>query len=162
MIIDTKMIASPQGAWSDTAEGGAEARAAAIESGALMQADSIDELARLIGVDADTLSETVARWNKDAAAGIDTLFGREKQLGAIDEAPYYAWKVAGTNIGAVGGLVINDEAAVTDQDGKAIPRLFAAGTNSAGWLGRTYPGSGAFLAGCLHWGRIAGRSAAQA
>lgn len=162
MILDTKMIASPQGAWSDTAEGGAEARAAAIESGALMQADSIDELARLIGVDADTLSETVARWNKDAAAGIDTLFGREKQLGAIDEAPYYAWKVAGTNIGAVGGLVINDEAAVTDQDGKAIPRLFAAGTNSAGWLGRTYPGSGAFLAGCLHWGRIAGRSAAQA
>lgn len=162
MILDNQMTSSSQGAWSDVAEGGAAARGKALESGALVQADTLEELAAAIGADASVLTSTVEKWNEDARAGTDTLFGREKQLGELSRPPYFAWRTAGTNIGAVGGLVIDEHAAVLRQDGKAIPGLYAAGANSAGWLGRTYPGSGAFLAGCLHWGREAGKSAASA
>ena len=46
--------------------------------------------------------------------------------------------------------------------GEPIAHLFAAGTNSGGWLGPYYPGSGTCLQGTLNWGRIAGASAAKA
>lgn len=161
MIMDKKMETSDaMCAWSDNAEGGADARAAALADGTLVQADTIEALADAIGVPAETLSYSIGKWNEDCAAGTDSLYGRIKQLTALDEAPFYAWKTVNSNIGAIGGLKINTEAAVLSTSGDPIPHLFAAGANSAGWLGPYYPGSGTCLQGALNWGRIAGKSAA--
>lgn len=161
MILDNKMASSPQCSWSDEAEGGKDAREAALADGSLIQADSIDALASTIGVSADSLRFTMDKWNHDAEAGIDSLFGREKQVVALDEAPFFAWKAMPINIGSIGGLLINTDAAVIDVNGEVIPKLYAVGNNSAGWLGRCYPGSGASLIGALHWGRVAGKSVAS-
>ncbi|WP_180326789.1 FAD-dependent oxidoreductase [Raoultibacter phocaeensis] len=161
MIMDKKMETSDKMcAWSDNAEGGADARKAALADGTLTQADTLEALAEAIGVPAATLSYSVGKWNEDCAAGDDTLYGRVKQLTALDEAPFYAWKTVNSNIGAIGGLKINTDAAVLSTTGEPIGHLFAAGANSAGWLGPYYPGSGTCLQGALTWGRVAGKSAA--
>ncbi len=163
MIMDAKMITSDKMcAWSDHAKDGAAAREKALKSGALVQADSLEALATAIGVPAANLQETVSAWNAGCAAGNDNLFGRVKQLTGLDTAPYFAWKTQNSNIGAIGGLRINTDAAVLAENGKPIPHLFGAGVNTAGWIGPYYPGSGTCLQGTLNWGRIAGKSAATA
>lgn len=48
-----------------------------IEEGALIQADTVEELAEKMGVDAATLKETFERTTRDAASGVDTLFEKE-------------------------------------------------------------------------------------
>lgn len=163
MLMDSKMTSSAaQCCWSDNAEGGADARAAAIAEGSMVQADTLEELAEMLSMDAGNLANTTNLWNDSCAAGVDGAYGRSVQLTALDEAPYYAWKVQNTNIGSIGGLIINTDAAVVDTEGNPIAHLYAAGVNSAGWLGPYYPGSGTCLQGALNWGRIAGKSAALA
>ncbi|MEG0757292.1 MAG: FAD-binding protein, partial [Raoultibacter sp.] len=163
MILDSKLNTSDKAcAWSDNAEGGKAAREAALADGTLVQADSIETLAQAIGLDTTNLATTVQTWNTNADAGADPVLGRIKQLTALNEAPFYAWKTQNSNIGSIGGLVIDTNAAVLNEDGAPIPHLFAAGANSAGWLEPYYPGSGTCLQGALNWGRIAGKSAAQA
>lgn len=162
MVLDSRMTTmDAQSPWSDAIEGGKEQREADIAAGVLIQANSIEELATAMGIPAANLSFTVQKWNGDCAAGADSQFGREKQVVPLDTAPYFAYKIQHTNIGAIGGLRINTEAAVLDIQGTAIPHLFAAGSNSAGWIGPYYPGSGTCLQGALTWGRIAGTTAAN-
>ncbi len=157
MVMDSKMTGVSQAAWSDP-----DTLQAAIDAGQMVTADTVEGLAEAMGVAPATLQFTLDKWNADAAAGEDTLFGRTVQLTPIDEAPFYAWKTVNTNIGSIGGLKIDTDAQVLDTDGEKIPHLFCAGTNSGGWLGPYYPGSGTCLQGALTWGRIAGVSAANA
>lgn len=163
MILDERMTKmDAQSPWSDNIEGGASQREADISEGVLIEAASIEDLAKATGIPVENLSFTIKKWNDDCAAGVDTLFGRTKQIVPLDTAPYYAYKIQHTNIGAIGGLRINTEAAVLNTHGDVIPHLFAAGSNCAGWIGPYYPGSGTCLQGALNWGRVAGTSASQA
>ena len=58
----------------------------AISLGIAYKADSIEELAEKIGVPADTLTATVARYNELCAAGVDEDFGKDAQyLDAIEK-----------------------------------------------------------------------------
>ncbi len=161
MLMDSKMLtADAKCAWSDNADDGAKARDAALADGSMVQADSLADLAAKLEMPAANLQATVDAWNAACAAGEDAAYGRKVQLTALDAAPYYAWKTQNTNIGSIGGLLINTDAAVLDTDGAPIPHLFGAGVNTAGWIGPYYPGSGTCLQGALNWGRIAGKSAA--
>jgi fumarate reductase flavoprotein subunit len=163
MVLDAKMAQmDAQSPWSDKIEGGSAQREKDLADGTLLQADSIEALAAAMAVPAENLAFTIQKWNSDCAGGTDSLFGRVKQVVALDSPPYYAFKIKHTNIGAIGGLRINADAAVLDTAGKPIPHLFAAGANSAGWLGPYYPGSGTCLQGALNWGRLAGTGAAKA
>ena len=157
LVMDNKMTTNEQADWSDP-----EKLQAALDDGSMVTADTIPELAKAMGVNPDVLQFTVDKWNADAPTGVDTLFGRTVQMGTLDEAPFYAWKTVNTNIGSIGGLKIDENAQVIDREGEPIAHLFAAGTNSGGWLGPYYPGSGTCLQGTLNWGRIAGKSAAKA
>lgn len=160
MLMDNKMLTSDaKCSWSDNASDGADARKAALDDGSLVQADSLDELAKALGMPASNLKATVESWNAACKAGEDAAFGRVVQLTPLDEAPYFAWKTQNTNIGSIGGLLINADAAILDTDGNPIPHLFGAGVDTAGWIGPYYPGSGTCLQGALNWGRIAGRNA---
>lgn len=162
MVLDSRMTTMDgQSPWSDNVSGGTTKRASDLASGVLLKADTIEELATAMDVPAANLAFTVQKWNADCAAGTDSLFDRVKQVVPLDSAPYYAYKIVHTNIGAIGGLRINTDAAVLDTSGNPIPHLFAAGANSSGWIGPYYPGSGTCLQGALNWGRIAGASAAS-
>ncbi len=49
---------------------------ALIAAGYLYKADTLETLAQQLGLDAQTLSETVARYNRDAAQGVDREFAK--------------------------------------------------------------------------------------
>ena len=80
----------------------------------------------------------------------------------LDKPPYYAHRNVSANLGSLGGLKINMNCEVIDNNGNVIPHLYAGGMNSGGWYGTYYPGSGTSLTGGLVLGHIAGESAAAA
>lgn len=137
------------------------------------KAGSIAELATKIGVDAKSLSETVAQFNKHAAQGEDPLFQRgeaayDKMYGdprqtpnpclrPIDQGPFYAVPIYAGDIGTNGGLLTDEKARVIGADGAAIQGLYAVGNNAASMMGESYPGAGATLGPALTFGYIAAR-----
>lgn len=126
------------------------------------KADSIEELAELIGVDKAALAETVSRYNELCAAGEDKDFGKPADKMIAVEGPQYAaieLKPAATV--TYGGLVTDTTSHVLDTEGNTIPGLFAAGEVAfTGLFGEEYPCCGMAIGGGVYFGREAGREAA--
>lgn len=116
-------------------------------------ADTFEELAEKMGLDAATVAETLNNYNLYCETGHDPEFGRlllEKL-----EAPYCAVKVVPCEIITYGGIARNVNAEVIRADGTVIPGLYTAGEASANsaYMGFT-------LTNAYGWGRIAGAGAA--
>lgn len=134
-----------------------------IEQGLIVQADTIEELAKKIGVPVENLVETVERYNELCAAGRDDDFGKPAyRLAPVDEPPYYAVRFAEQGSHTMDGLVIDEDMRVLDENLKPIAGLYAAGDNSGAYLGVTYLGNAAGNAAgrSITFGRHAGRVAA--
>lgn len=141
-----------------------EIMAPQIESGLIASADTIEELAEKIGVPADNLVATVARYNELVDKGVDEDFGKKAyRMSKIDEPPFYAARFAQQGSHTMDGLVINEDMQVLDGNLEVIPGLYAAGDNSGCYLGHTYLGNAAGNAAgrSVTFGRHAGRHAAQ-
>lgn len=137
----------------------AESVAKDIADGVVITADTLEDLAGKLGIDAAGLVRTMKDWNEDVAAGTDP-FGRKDGLEPIS-GPFYAYKNTSYNLGALGGLKITTDCEVVDVNGKVIEGLYAAGLNAGGWVGPYYPGSGTAVIGTCHFGRKAGAAAAK-
>jgi glycine/D-amino acid oxidase-like deaminating enzyme len=139
-----------------------------------LRAGSLAGLAVATGLDLRTLAETVARWNRDCAAGTDREFGRgadayerfmgdpgapHPNLGPLDQPPYYAVKVLSGTIGTKGGPVTDGDGRVLAADGQPVGGLYAAGNTAAFWTADGYPGAGATLGAAMTMGYLAGRHA---
>ncbi len=147
------------------------------ESGRLKQAWTLDDLARMCGIDPAGLAETVERFNANAEQGVDPDYGRGESaynralgdpnrhvhpcLGPIDEPPYYACEVLPGDIGTCGGLVTDEHARVLDRDQRPIPGLYAAGNITATVMGRHYLGPGASIANGMVFGYLAAQHATR-
>ncbi|MCI9264871.1 MAG: FAD-binding protein [Oscillospiraceae bacterium] len=108
---------------------------AAVESGIAYRADTAEELAQKLGMDAKTLKATIDSYNKACAAGTDTEFGKNPAfLSAVGEGPYYC--IVGTPYcyTTCGGLDVNTSFQVLDQAGKPMEGLYAVGTDCMGVL----------------------------
>lgn len=106
-----------------------------IDMGFIYKADTIEELAAQIGVDADALAETVTTYNGYCDAGEDSEFEKDPQyLEKVGEGPYYAIKMASYSYNTVAGLDIDANFQVLDTEGNPIKGLFAVGSDSAGVL----------------------------
>lgn len=116
-------------------------------------ADTFEELAEKMGLDAATVAETLTNYNAYCETGHDPEFGR--LLLAKLEAPYCAVKVVPCEIITYGGIARNVNAEVIRADGTVIPGLYTAGEASANsaYMGFT-------LTNAYGWGRIAGAGAA--
>jgi tricarballylate dehydrogenase len=66
----------------------------------------------------------------------------------IDHVPFRAWPIISANVFTFGGLKVDRDARVVDQDGRAIPGLYAAG-ETMGIYYRTYTGSTSVLRGAV-------------
>jgi succinate dehydrogenase/fumarate reductase flavoprotein subunit len=135
--------------------------AAEIARGWIHQANTLAELAKQIGVPAETLEKTVSSWNATCEAGEDPEFGRQRSsMAPIAVAPFCAAPVWPIVTNTQGGPVHDVEQRVVDAFGDPIARLYAAGE-----LGSIY-GSIYQLSGniteCFVGGQIAGRNAALA
>ena len=117
-------------------------------------ADTLEELAAVIGVPADELLATVRRYNAMVASGADTDFGRGDEpydrafsrgkppLTPIETGPFHAAAFGLSDLGTKGGLRTDTRARVLDGQGNPIPGLYAAGNTMAAVSGTTYPGGG--------------------
>jgi 3-oxosteroid 1-dehydrogenase len=148
--------------------------------GWLVRAESIAELATVLGVPADTLAATVARWNEHAAQGHDPDHRRGESvydrwwgdpafeglpastIGPLDTPPFYGVRVRSGALGTKGGPRTDAHARVLDIDGIPIPGLYAAGNVMASAMGMTYGGGGGTLGPAMVFGYLAGRHAAAA
>jgi 3-oxosteroid 1-dehydrogenase len=132
-----------------------------IDAGFFVKADTLDELAAKIKIDAAGLKRTVERFNGFADTGVDLDFGRggnaydnfysdprtkpNPNLGRIEKAPFWATPVVPGDLGTKGGLLTDENARVLREDGGVIQGLYAAGNTTASVMGRTYAGPGATL-----------------
>jgi succinate dehydrogenase/fumarate reductase flavoprotein subunit len=111
-----------------------------IQKGIGFRADTTEELAELMGVPAENLVQTVARYNELTARGEDVDYGkRASLLTSIDKPPYYALKWGPALLTVFGGLLTDVKLRVLDKAGDPIPGLFATGNVAGGICGVDYP-----------------------
>ncbi|GAA4483536.1 hypothetical protein GCM10023094_35290 [Rhodococcus olei] len=136
-----------------------EDNSAEIEKGWIVQADSIAELARKVGMDEQTLERSVALYNDACVQGRDDHFGRDPgTLAPVSQAPFYALVAAPLLGWSNGGPRRDGRTQVLDPFGSVIDGLFAAGAVSSTY---SWAKDGGFhIADCLAFGRVAGREAA--
>jgi fumarate reductase flavoprotein subunit len=133
-----------------------------IDNGKIHKADTIEQLAQKIGVDAATLSVSAAQYNRDCEAGRDGAFFKTMEHWfPLRTPPFYAREVRASVIGQTGaGLNINEKAQVLSTTGRVIPGLYAAGETLGCVMGKRYSGGGMGIANAVVFGRIAGTNAA--
>lgn len=131
-----------------------------VEEGRAFKADTLEELAEQIGVDAANLVATVDEFNQIVDGELDDPFARSLFEHKLDTAPYYAAARMPTVHHTMGGLEINEAAQVLNTDGEVILGLFAAGEITGGIHGTNRLGGNA-LADIIVYGRIAGANAAN-
>jgi 3-oxosteroid 1-dehydrogenase len=149
-----------------------------LDSGYMIKAGSIAELAAKCGIDAAGLQETITRFNGFCETGVDSDYGRGSRafdrchgdptikpnpnLGPIEQAPFYAVRMYPGDVGTAGGLVTDEYARVLKEDGSLIPGLYATGNCTASVVGRCYPGAGSSIGASFVFGYIAALHASGA
>lgn len=131
-----------------------------VGNGLLKRADSVEELAALIGADVATLTDSLARWNASVAGGEDRDHARPSgSLFPVTNPPFYVGELWPVVSNTQGGPAHDARQRVVNAHGAPIPRLYEAGELGSIW-GFLYLGAGN-LAECFVTGQIAGRDAAQ-
>jgi succinate dehydrogenase/fumarate reductase flavoprotein subunit len=112
----------------------------AIERGTAWKADTLEELASLMGVDREIFLSEVERYNQIYDQGEDTDFHKRVELlTPIRKPPFYALKVGPSLLVIPGGLEVNESCQVVDDQKVAIPGLYAVGNVMGGRYGVDYP-----------------------
>ena len=135
------------------------------------EADTVPDLADMLGIDPEGLARTVREFN-DAVqpGGFDpTALDGKRTLGIdppksnwalpLDTPPYVGYAVTCGITFTFGGLKIDEQARVLDSNDKPIPSLYAAGELVGGLFYDNYPGGSGLMSGAV-FGRIAGANAA--
>ena len=142
-----------------------------LESGVVVKADTLTELAEQTGLAADALNATIARFNGFAATGVDEDFHRGESaydryygdptnkpnpnLGAIEHGPFYAAKMVPGDLGTKGGIRTDVHGRALRDDNSVIDGLYAAGNVSSPVMGHTYPGPGGTIGPAMTFGYLA-------
>jgi fumarate reductase flavoprotein subunit len=113
--------------------------------GTLHKANTLAELASLIGLAPQKLEAVVAEYNKAIETGtLDRLDPPRRPDGAkawpIKTAPFYAMPICSAITNTMGGIVVDGQARVLDTKGSPIPGLFAAGSTVGGLDGGPHSG----------------------
>ncbi|MGG3309506.1 flavocytochrome c [Paenibacillus lautus] len=146
-------------------DSGVKSRVKAIQQyekmGFVIQGDSIEALAKEMGVPAEQLKATLDTWNNAVKNNKDTEFNRTTGMdNDLSGAPYHAIQIAPGIHYTMGGVKINTNTEVLDKDGKPIPGLFAAGELTGGLHGQNRIG-GNSVAEIIIFGRQAGIKSAE-
>jgi len=127
-------------------------------NGNVFKAQSIEEIAKFIGADVETLKETIKKVNEAAEKRKDEEFYKDpKFLRPVKRPPYYVTKLNPRALGTLGGIKINENCQVINKKGEVIPGLYAGGLDAGGMYGDSYDlklGGGTF-GFAINSGRIA-------
>lgn len=149
-----------------------------LDSGYLKKADTLDELAKLCGIDPAGLARGVERFNGFCRTGKDLDFNRggrafdnahgdptvkpNPNLGPIEQGPFYAVAIYPGDVGTAGGVLTDEHGRVLRADGSVIAGLYATGNSTASVVGRCYPGAGASIGASFVFGYRAAQHACGA
>lgn len=138
------------------------------DRGFLIRAETVEALARKIGLPADALAQTIASYNHFCAQGRDGDFNRGQTawdmyktggkglaLFPLEQGPFVAIELGRSILGTKGGARTDTRARVLHEDGSIIPGLYAAGLAMANPFGTRAIGAGTTLGPNLTWGFIA-------
>jgi tricarballylate dehydrogenase len=132
-----------------------------------IQAGSVEEMAKLLGVSARNLEATIHEFNAAVRPGrydhtglddkhtVGLTPSKSNWAQEIDVTDLYAYPIMCANTFTCGGLKINRDAQVMNRDGAPIPGLYAAG-ETVGLYYTLYVGATSVLRG-LVFGRKAGQ-----
>ncbi len=104
---------------------------------AVVIAETAEELAEKLGIDGGDFLAKIAAYNESTKyprplpPGMPDFMRPKHAPMAFEKGPYYAIKMKMFHENAIGGVVIDENAAVL-RDGKPIPGLFACGDNTRG------------------------------
>ena len=115
-----------------------------VEAGAVRWADTVDDLAGRIGVDAAVLDSELA--DAAAVARGDSAVDRvgRRRVAAPLEPPYAAVEIVPALFHTQGGLAVDEHAQVLDTSGRPLGGLYASGGAAVGMSGH---GAAGYLAG---------------
>jgi tricarballylate dehydrogenase len=137
-----------------------------------VEADTIEELAEGLEIDAEKLRHTIEEYNAacqpgdynpavlDGVATKGIKPAKSNWALPIDEPPYAAFVTTTGVTFTFGGLKIDEQNAVQDQADRSIPGLYAAGELVGGLFYENYPGGTGLMSGSV-FGRRAGEHAAK-
>src|SRR6202048_3796141 len=142
-----------------------------LESGVIVKADTVEELAQAAGLPVDQLIATVERFNGFARSGVDADYHRGESaydrdygdptnkpnpnLGEKSHPPDYAAKMVPGDLGTKGGIRTDKHGRALRDDGSVIEGLYAAGNVSSPVMGHTYPGPGGTIGPAMTFGYLA-------
>jgi 3-oxosteroid 1-dehydrogenase len=142
-----------------------------LESGVIVKADTLEELATITGLPTQAFADTVKRFNGFARSGVDEDFHRGESaydryygdprnkpnpnLGELTHPPYYAAKMVPGDLGTKGGIRTDVHGRALRDDGSVIEGLYAAGNVSSPVMGHTYPGPGGTIGPAMTFGYLA-------
>ena len=100
-------------------------------------ADTVKDVAEIIGMNGANLEATIQRYNSFVRNGVDEDFGRDAKYMAaeIGEGPYYLVEQKPRFATTLGGLVVNGKLQVLDTDNNVIEGLYATGDVAGGARG---------------------------
>jgi flavocytochrome c len=133
-----------------------------VEKEIVYEFESLDALAEHFGIPAAGLSTQVSEYNTYVENDQDEQFGKPIPADAapLETPPWYAMRIWPKVHHTMGGVAINTDAQVLEED-EPIPNLYAAGEVTGGIHGASRLGSIA-IPDCLSYGRVAGAKAAGA
>ena len=139
---------------------------AAVESGDILMADTIDELLSMLdeqfGLDVETAKASIERYNELAKAGHDDDFGKlATRMFPIENPPYYATTMGrATMLVIASGLESDEDCHTYDANRDVIPGLYVAGNAQGDRFAVQYPIAmeGVDTSMCIFYGRVAGEN----
>ncbi|MBC2857338.1 flavocytochrome c [Cetobacterium sp. 2A] len=131
-----------------------------VKKGLTVQADTLEELAKKIGVNSVELTKTLNKYNEFVKNKEDLDFAKKGLPRAIVTGPFYAIEVSPAIHHTMGGVHINDRTEVLGEDGKVIEGLYAAGEITGGVHGANRIGGNA-VTDIVVFGKIAGENSAN-
>ena len=125
---------------------------------------TLEEAAKLAGINAENLKATVAKYNSFVKAQKDADFGRPVQYMKAEiaaQGPYYIVEQKPRFATTMGGVCTDDHLNLIQSNGKVIPNLYGAGELVGGVMGDDSP-AGANVGWALTSGRVAADAIAEA
>ena len=115
----------------------------ALDSGKLMQADSLDELADKLGFEGqfkENFLKSIERYNELCDKGIDLDFGKQKKdMTPIKQGPFYGIALGSWLLATMNGVRVNTNLQAIKPDDDAIPGLYVVGNDMGGFFSNSYP-----------------------
>jgi fumarate reductase flavoprotein subunit len=128
MGVGLLMYGDASGKAPDASEGDWLIKTPEPPAGKKVQANNLDDLARKMGIPANTFKATVARYNELCKQGKDLDFGkRADRMTTIDKPPYYAGEAVIAFLVSLGGLFVNTRLQLLDKERKPIEGIYMAG-----------------------------------